>query len=33
LIWPFYLILEIGFVFLAIEIAVSFFSHLKNLRR
>ena len=33
LIWPFYLILEIGFVFLAIEIAISFYSHLKNLTR
>lgn len=33
LIWPFYLILEIGFVFLAVEIAISFYSHLKNLTR
>lgn len=33
LIWPFYLILEIGFVFLAIEIAISFHAHLKKLTR
>jgi len=33
IIWPFYLILEIGFVFLAIETAIAFRTHLKNLKR
>lgn len=33
LIWPFYLLLEIGFFFLAVEIAISFYSQLKQLTR
>jgi len=32
-IWPFYLLLMIGFAFLAIESAIAFRSHLRNLKR
>lgn len=33
IVWPFYLLLEVGFAFLAIESAVSLCSHLRNLKR
>lgn len=33
LIWPFYLILVIGFVFLAVELSISFFTRLKQMSR
>ncbi len=33
LIWPFYLLLEIGFFFLAVELSISFFTRLKQFSR